>query len=128
MAEDLVKLDIEERGDVVVAHVSGELDIAGASRTGERIAENVPTSARALVVNFSELEFIDSSGVAMLFGLARRLGSRRQQLRVVAPGGDAVSRVLEIVEFDRAAPIYTDVDEAIADVGADGDGDGDGDA
>jgi anti-anti-sigma factor len=120
VTEELVKLQIEERGDVIVAHVAGELDIAGASRTGERIAERVPTSARLLVVDFSELEFIDSSGVAMLFGLARRLGSRRQELRVVAPGGDAVGRVLEIVEFDRAAPIFTDLDEAIAGAGSDG--------
>jgi anti-anti-sigma factor len=120
VTEELVKLDIEDRGDVIIARVSGELDIAGASRTGERIAEGTPTSARALVVDFSDLEFIDSSGVAMLFGLARRLGSRRQELRVVARGGEAVSRVLEIVEFDRAAPIYTDIEAAIADVGSDG--------
>ena len=62
----------------------------------------------------SELEFIDSSGVAMLFGLVRRLTSRRQELRVVAPGGQPVARVLEIVEFDRAAPIHDDLDAALA--------------
>ena len=57
-------------------------------------------------MDFSELEFIDSSGMAMLFGLVRRLGSRRQELRVVARSGEPVARVLEIVEFDRAAPIH----------------------
>ena len=82
---DLVQLEIEETGDVVVARVTGELDLAGAPSTGEAIGEAVPTSARALVVDFSGLEFIDSSGIAMLFNLARRLGSRRQELRVVAP-------------------------------------------
>ena len=61
----------------------------------------------------SRLEFIDSSGVAMLFGLARRLGSRRQELRVVAPGGKPVKRVLEIVEFNRAAPIHDDLAAAL---------------
>jgi hypothetical protein len=66
----------------------------------------VPTSARALVVDFSDLEFIDSSGVAMMFGLARRLGNRRQELRVVARSGKPVHRVLEIVEFERAASIH----------------------
>jgi anti-anti-sigma factor len=117
---DLVGLDIEERGEVVVARVSGELDIAEASTTGERIGEAVPTSARALVVDFSQLEFIDSSGIAMLFGLARRLGSRRQELRVVARGGKPVARVLEIVEFDRAAPIHETLDDALAELSPDG--------
>lgn len=114
--EELVRLVISERDDVVIAQVAGELDIAGAGSTGESIVEAVPTSAPGLVVDFSELEFIDSSGVAMLFGLARQLGSRRQALRVVAPAGQAVARVLEIVEFDRAAPIHSDLDEAIADI------------
>jgi anti-sigma B factor antagonist len=112
--EELVGLAIEDRGDVIVARLTGELDIAGAPSTGNQIEEAVPTSARGLVVDMSELEFIDSSGVAMLFGLVRRLSSRRQELRVVAPAGRPVARVLEIVEFDRAAPVSVDVDSAVA--------------
>jgi anti-sigma B factor antagonist len=117
---DLVQLEIEERGDVVIASVSGELDLAGAPSTGEAIGEAVPTSARTLVVDFTKLEFIDSSGIAMLFNLVRRLGARRQELRVVARGGEPVSRVLEIVEFNRAAPVHETLDEALAQVPTDG--------
>lgn len=112
-----IELDIEERGDVVVAHLKGELDIAGAPGVGESISDAVPTSARGLVVDCSDLDFIDSSGIAMLFGLARRLGSRRQDLRVVARGGRPVARVLQIVEFDRAAPVHETLDEALAETG-----------
>jgi anti-anti-sigma factor len=111
---DLVELEIEERGEVVVARLSGELDIAGAPGMGERIHAAVPTSARALVIDFSSLDFIDSSGIAMLFGLARKLGSRRQQLRVVATSGRPVARVLDIVEFERAAPVHATLDDALA--------------
>ena len=104
MTEDLVEVQIEQReGDhVVVARLTGELDISGADSTGQRIAEAVPSSARGVVVDMSELEFIDSSGISMLFALARRVGSRRQELRVVAPAGKPVARVLDIVEFDRS--------------------------
>jgi anti-anti-sigma factor len=113
---DLVQVQIEQRGrdDVVVARLTGELDISGADSTGQRIAEAVPSSARGVVVDMSDLEFIDSSGVSMLFELARRVGSRRQELRVVAPSGKPVARVLEIVEFDRAAPVHSDLDSAVA--------------
>ena len=104
----------------MVARVTGELDIAGAPSVGERLGAAVPTSARGLVVDFSGLEFLDSSGIAMLFGLARRLGSRRQELRVVARVGEPVFRVLEIVEFDRAAPIHDTVGEALAHLSSDG--------
>src|SRR3954469_22102706 len=111
---ELVQLAIEERGDVVIARVTGELDLAGAPSTGEAIAEAVPTSARTLVVDFSRLEFIDSSGIAMLFNLARRLGARRPEVRAAARGGEPVARVLEIVEFGRAAPVHETLDEALA--------------
>ena len=117
---DLVQLETEARGDVIIARVTGELDLAGAPATGEAIGEAVPTSARALVVDFSELEFIDSSGIAMLFNLARRLGGRRQQLHVVAMASEPVARVLEIVEFDRAAPVHGSLDAALAQVSSDG--------
>jgi anti-sigma B factor antagonist len=113
---DLVQLEIEERGEVVIARVKGELDLAGAPATGDAIGEAVPTSARALVVDFSGLEFIDSSGIAMLFNLVRRLGSRRQELCVVAEDGKPVARVLEIVEFGRAAPVHQTLDEALSSV------------
>jgi anti-sigma B factor antagonist len=113
---ELVQLEIEDRGEVVIASVSGELDLAGAPSTGNAIGEAVPTAARALVVDFTGLEFIDSSGIAMLFNLARRLGSRRQELHVVAVGGTPVARVLEIVEFDRAAPVHATRDAALAQV------------
>ena len=115
--KDIAQLALDERGAVVVAAVTGELDASQSPRMGERIAEGVPTSAKGLVVDFSRLEFIDSSGVAMLFGLVRRLASRRQRLSVVVTQGEPVARVLEIVDFGKAAPMRDDLDAALADAG-----------
>jgi anti-anti-sigma factor len=110
---DLIGVEIQQRDEVVVARLTGELDISVAEPTGRKIAQALPSSARGVVVDMSALEFMDSSGVSMLFGLARQVGSHRQQLCVVAPPGRPVSRVLEIVEFDRAAPVREDVDSAV---------------
>jgi anti-sigma B factor antagonist len=110
---ELVRLEIEEREDVVVARVAGELDLDGAPRTGDAIEARMPAAARGLLVDFSALDFIDSSGVAMLFRLDRLLTSRRQKLRVVAVPGKAVARVLDIVNFERAAPVDATVDDAL---------------
>jgi anti-anti-sigma factor len=113
---DLIGVEIEQKDDVVVARLSGELDISVAEPTGRKIADSLPSSALGVVVDMSALEFMDSSGVSMLFNLARRVGSHRPQLRVVAPAGRPVSRVLEIVEFGRAAPVDADVDSAVAEI------------
>ncbi len=114
--EELIGVEIDEQGDVVVARLSGELDISVAETTGRRIAESVPSSALGVVVDMSGLEFMDSSGVSMLFALARQVGSHRQELRVVAPRGRPVARVLEIVEFERAARVHQDLDSAVGEM------------
>jgi anti-anti-sigma factor len=117
LKQDLIDVQIEQRDDdVVVARLTGELDISVADTTGRKIADAMPSSALGVVVDMSGLEFMDSSGVSMLFSLARQVRSHRQQLRVVAPPGRPVSRVLQIVEFDRAAPVDADVDSAVAEI------------
>ena len=118
MPERLVELDLEERGEVVVARVTGELDIAESEQTGHAIAARVDASALGLVVDFTGLSFIDSSGIAMLFRLVRQLSSRRQALRVAVLPGGPVARVLELVEFERAAGVDSDVAAAVAAVEA----------
>lgn len=117
MNQDLVGVQIEQRDDdVVVARLTGELDISVADQARRKIADAVPNSAVGVIIDMSELEFMDSSGVSMLFSLARKVGSHRQQLRVVAPPGRPVSRVLQIVEFGRAAPVDDDLDSAVAEI------------
>ena len=59
---DLTQVEIEQRDDVVVARLTGELDISVAERTGQRIAEAVPSSARGVVVDISTW---DSPGRAL---------------------------------------------------------------
>lgn len=113
---DLVGLDIERRGDMVLARLTGELDISEASQVGERIASSVDPSARGVVVDLSGLSFMDSSGVSMLFALARRVGSRRQALRIVARPDGPVGRVLDMVGFGRAASVHEELEAALASV------------
>jgi anti-sigma B factor antagonist len=115
---ELSGLAIEERDGAVLARLSGELDIAEANSTGDRITQAVQPSVAAVVIDLSELQFIDSSGVAMLFSLARQFDVRRQELRVVASPDGLVARVLDIVEFRRAAPIDQDLDAALANLAA----------
>ena len=114
--ENLVGVEIEELngGEIVVAHLSGELDLAAAKSVERSIAEAVPSSALGVVVDTTGLDFMDSSGVSMLFSLAGTVGRHRQSLHVVAPEGRPVARVLDIVEFGRAAPVHREVAAAVS--------------
>ena len=104
-------------GDHVIVSVAGELDVFNAARIVELIEAAVPTTVHGAVLDLSAVGFLDSTAIRKLFALTRRLGDRRQQVRVVTPNGSTVLRTLELVEFGRAAPMYGTLEEALAGLG-----------
>jgi anti-anti-sigma factor len=114
---DLARLEMSG-DDVVVARLSGEIDLSNAAQVGEDLGTRVPNSALGLVIDLTATEYLDSSGVHLVFDLAERLQRRQQQLRVVVPEGAPIRRVLRIVELHRAVPVLASVDEAVAQIRA----------
>jgi anti-anti-sigma factor len=104
--------------DVIVARVTGEIDLSNAAEIGAELGAGVPNSALGLVVDLTATAYLDSSGVHLVFDLAERLRRRQQQLRVVVPPGAPVRRVLRIVRLDSAVPVVPTVDEAIEQIRA----------
>lgn len=77
--------------------LKGELDIA-AEQELTRALEEEPQDGRDVILNLSELTFIDSSGVRVLIRTADRLGKRgRVILRMPSP---TVSRVFDLMRLD----------------------------
>ena len=62
----------------------------------------------------SELAFLDSTGIRMLFGLAAQLNQRHQKLRVVVPDGSHLGEILDTVGLQQAAATDHTVGEAVA--------------
>jgi anti-anti-sigma factor len=104
--------------DVVVARLSGEIDMSNANEVGDELSSAVPNTALGLVLDLTALTYLDSSGVHLVFDLAERLRRRQQQLRVVVPAGAPIRRVLRIVELDDSVPVLASVDDAIEEIRA----------
>jgi anti-anti-sigma factor len=109
----LEQLHVEHRGDVVVTHVSGEVDLSNAASVTERLIEATPNTATALVLDLSGTRYLDSSGVRMLFELAQRLRNRGQGLKLVVPDESHVKRVLVLTEVERVVPMSSSVEDAL---------------
>jgi anti-anti-sigma factor len=114
--DDLAQIAIEQHDDVVVARVGGEIDISNVGPARQELAAGVPGSARGLVVDLSETAHLDSSGVYLLFELARTLEQRRQRICVVAPPTAPSTRVLFITGFDKVMPFTNTVEEGVEQV------------
>lgn len=112
MRDRLSSTDFEDRGGVLVARISGEVDGSNASELGRSLAARLPSSAQGLVLDLSTITYLDSAGVELLFSLARRLGDRRQRLCLGVPERSPVRRVLEICDISSVAPMATSADAA----------------
>ena len=97
---------------VVVASLSGEIDLSNAAEITDALLGGVPNEALGLVIDLSEVSYIDSAGVRMLAELDHRLGWRAQALRVVAPEESRSRRVLEIAGLERVLSLDTTVKAA----------------
>jgi anti-anti-sigma factor len=106
-------LDISTRDDIVVAALSGEIDLSNARPLGPRIAAAVPNEAAGVVLDLTATTYLDSSGLHVVFDLASRLTSRQQRLAIALPEDSRVRRVLDLVDVESVAPVRPTVDEAL---------------
>jgi anti-anti-sigma factor len=104
---------LDRRGGNIVARLSGEVDMSNATYVREQLLASMPNDALVLVLDISGTRYLDSAAIEVLFDLSRRLGRRRQELRLVMPPGSPLRRVIELTEVRTAAPVYESLDEAL---------------
>lgn len=68
-----VTVKTSAEGGTPVVSLSGELDLTNAKRVQSVIEDMIAGGTRRLVVEVSELKFMDSSGLALLASVARKV-------------------------------------------------------
>ena len=74
---------------VVTIRVSGEIDLANAVRVEWDLLRSVENTATEAVVDLSEIGYLDSAGLRILFSFAARLETRQHRAADHRPGGVA---------------------------------------
>ena len=117
MNEELATLRVRERGGIVLAVVEGEIDLSNAPSLQGELTAAVPNSARGLLLDLTGIEFLDSSGVHMLYDVADRLTTRQQRFAVVLEPDAPPRRAIELSGVEPAAWLYGDQGAALAAIG-----------
>jgi anti-sigma B factor antagonist len=91
--------------------VEGELDVATAPRMIAALNEALADMENPLVVDLSEVVFMDSTGLALLMNARRRVVRRGQGFAIVCPVGP-ISRVFEIADMVESLRVYPDRESA----------------
>lgn len=83
-------------GDGIRFSLSGEIDLANAAEIEDDVLGSISNVLKLAVVDLTDVEFIDSAGMRILFTLAGRLQTLQIDLEVVAPLGSPARRVIEL--------------------------------
>jgi anti-sigma B factor antagonist len=96
-----------------VLKVEGELDIATASRMISALNEAIAEMDAPLVVDLTEVVFMDSTGLALLMNARRRVVRQGHGFAIVCPEGP-LARVFEIADMVESLRVYPDSESARA--------------
>jgi anti-anti-sigma factor len=101
--------------DVYVVRVAGEVDMSHEEELRGELRTAVAAEPKGIVVDLTECEFIDSSGIRALL-LSRREKNRDEgsETLAVAASSDQILRILEVMGLDQVIPIRPTVDQAAA--------------
>jgi anti-sigma B factor antagonist len=113
MTVPLADVHFERTGEVVIAHVQGEVDVSNAEELGRALRSEVPTVVRALVLDLREVGYLDSAAIRMIYNVRTRLHDRRQQLRLVVAPEAAIAEALRIAGVPQAIGAVETVDAAL---------------
>lgn len=102
---------IEQTDDYTLCRPSGELDAYTVGEFREALGE--VADAKALLIDLSDVPFMDSAGLGALIGGIRRTREGGGEV-AVACSRQSLTRLLHTTGFDRIVPVAESVDEAAA--------------
>ena len=99
--------------DALIVSVTGEVDMGTAPRLAEAF-EGASARTRLVVVDLTDVSFVDSSGLNALLQSQRALAERGLSLRIVAPTTGVVRRVFEIANLTEPLHVVESRDDALS--------------
>lgn len=109
-----MQMSASESGDALIVNVyDARIDAAVAVRFKDRMRELTSHPAKRVVLDLSNVEFLDSSGLGAVVGSMKQLGrGRKLDLAGLTP---TVDKVFRMTRMDTVFRIYPDAGSAVGD-------------
>ena len=106
-----MKHEISEKQDSTVVAFTGEVDLESSPVAREILLKCLESTSK-VIVDLSEVTYIDSSGVASLVEALQAAKKNGSQFALAAVS-EPTRRVLELARLDKVFTLYDSVDEAL---------------
>jgi anti-sigma B factor antagonist len=107
-----LSISTEATDGMTVVHVGGDLDVYTAPRLKETL-EDAMTGGCRLVLDLSEVQFIDSTALGVLVGALQLSQSNDGEFRLVV-GDPFLLKIFHITGFDGMFSIYPQLEDALS--------------
>ena len=97
-----MELVLEGNDEVLKVRVIGEVVAEGCNSLRQTVMEAATRQPDKVVINLSEVPFIDTSGIGVLVGLRAHLKSKKIDLALEDPS----KKVHEVLKMTRLLPVF----------------------
>jgi len=109
---ELASVSLGRNHGIVLAEVSGEIDLSNAEDLRDEIAQWASNEDRGVIVDLTSVTYADSAGMNLLFVLARQLKDHGQIFGAVVPSESQPRRAFDIVGMADQIPMFDTLAEA----------------
>src|SRR5262249_19515037 len=110
---NLADVQITFTPSALVAHVSGEIDMSNADEMRTTVIAATPNDAYGVVLDLSSVDYLDTAGIFVIYGIRSSLQARGQALMLVIPPGSPVHDALRLAGAEHPGEVVEVVDEAL---------------
>lgn len=93
--------------------IEGEIDVYTSPQLKQDITQLAEKGVKHLIINLSQVEYLDSTGLGVLIGGLKRLRENDGNMALVGPGM-RILRIFEITGLDKIFDIFATEEEAAA--------------
>ena len=98
---------------VLVARLTGEVDMSNAEGIGAAVLAATPNDAIGVILDLTDVQYLDSAGIYVVFGMRSRLRARGQSLRLALPASSPVDDALRLAGVQSHVDVVATVADGI---------------
>lgn len=111
-----LSISAAHHGEITVVAVGGEIDVYTAAQLRDRLDEQIAAGRIRLVIDLTDVAFMDSTGLGVLVGRLKLVRSHGGTLRLVC-SSERILTVFAITGLDKVFQIFDNATDAEATIG-----------
>lgn len=116
MNQPNIQVEVRDHSDVAVIHIAGEVTGFAEETLMKAYSQVDNDPIRTVLLDFTRLEYMNSTGIGLLVTLLIR--SQRQAQRLLACGlSEHYKQIFDLTRLNEAIALYDTEEEALAAVG-----------